>query len=54
MSTLTSEEVEELYLDYSNNFLTLEGFASHYDLSLEDADHIIIQGRELNHERGAK
>jgi len=44
----TDEQVAEMYLDWVNNFLTLEGFASHYDLSKEDVNTIIDLGRKLN------
>ena len=44
----TDEQVVEMYLDWVNNFLTLEGFASHYDLSKEDVNTIIDLGRKLN------
>lgn len=36
----------KLYLDYVNNFLTVEKFAEHYGLSLVDAEKIIRQGRK--------
>lgn len=45
---------EELYLDYTNNFLSLEGFAEYYNLSLADANIIIEYGRLLNNKRGVK
>jgi len=38
----------ELYLDYVNNFGTVERFAEHYGLSKDGANLIINQGRELN------
>lgn len=37
----------ELYLDYRNNFLTMEAFASHYGLSFETATKIIECGRTI-------
>ena len=33
--------MHDLYLDYVNNFLTVERFAEYYNLSLEQAQHII-------------
>lgn len=39
-----------LYLDFVNNFLTLEKFAAHYRLELSEAEKIIITGR-VEHEK---
>ena len=38
-----------MYLDYFNNFLSIERFAEYYNLSVTDADEIIKQGRTINH-----
>ena len=56
--TLILEEVKQLnplqtmiintYLDYVNNFLTIGAFACHYGISIEMANVIIKEGRELN------
>lgn len=35
----------KMYLDYWNNFLTLKGFADHYNISQSKANKIIIAGR---------
>ena len=40
--------VEALYLDYFNNYLTVEKFANDYDFNIELANKIINKGRELN------
>ena len=37
-----------MYLDYFNNFLSIERFAEYYNLSVTDADEIIKQGRTIN------
>ena len=42
------EKLTALYLDWVNNFLTLEKFASHYGLSVEDAGLVIHQGRIIH------
>lgn len=34
-----------MYLDYVNNFLSLDGFANHYFISKEEAIRIIEAGR---------
>ena len=41
-----------LFLDYFNNFLSVEGFASYYGLSIENANRVIHLGRYY-HEKGA-
>jgi hypothetical protein len=35
----------ELYADYVNNFLTIEKWAEHYDMSIEQANDIYTLGR---------
>jgi hypothetical protein len=45
---LTDEQLINLYLDYCNNFLTPEGFGSHYGLDYDAYMIIIDKGRELN------
>ena len=45
-------EAEQAYLDYFNNYLTIERFASDYRLSVDNATLLINQGRKLNHARG--
>ena len=39
---------ESLYLDYLNNFITVEEFADHYGLTESQADTVIIIGRAMN------
>ena len=36
-----------LYIDYVNNFLTVDKFAEYYRLTNESAEFIINKGREL-------
>lgn len=49
MKTLTNfqRQIALMYLDYVNNFLTLERFAEHYSINEPLAREIINQGREL-------
>lgn len=42
---------EELYLDYFNNFLSVGAFAEHYNLEISEAEKIIKEGREINHNK---
>lgn len=45
---LTPEQFQELYLEYFNNFITLEGFARYYNIGKIHALYIIGQGRKFN------
>lgn len=36
-----SEDLEAMYLDYVNNFLTLQSFADHYNLNINCANNLI-------------
>ena len=46
---MNDNEMERMYLDWCNNFLTIEKFAEHYNLSIKYAAEIIIKGRIINH-----
>jgi hypothetical protein len=48
---LNRQRIENMYIDYFNNFLSIQRFADHYDLEIETAYRIIDIGRELNHLR---
>ena len=37
-----------IYLDWVNNFLTVEGFASYYGISIENASKLIEEGRTIH------
>jgi hypothetical protein len=45
---MTLAKLEYMYLDFVNNFLTIECFAEHYGLDYFDAEWIIEQGKALN------
>ncbi len=49
--TSEQEWIESMYLDYFNNFLTVDTFAEHYRLTLDQAIEIINKGRAINHTR---
>lgn len=49
--TYSKETCEEMYLDYFNNFLTVERFAEHYEIRKQTAEYIIRAGRRENHRR---
>ena len=48
----TKEDVKRMYLDYINNFLTVEKFAEHYNISEKQANSIIESGRIYAEEDG--
>jgi len=41
------EKLQNLYLDWLNNFLTRERFASWYDITEEQGNRIIELGRKV-------
>jgi hypothetical protein len=45
------EKIESLYIDWFNNFLTVDRFAEHHGLTVEQASRVINTGRALNHRR---
>ena len=42
---------QEFFLDYINNFLTVERFAEYYGLTIKQANNIIIIGRTINNKK---
>lgn len=38
----------DMYVDYFNNFLTVERFAEYYSLTIDSANNLIEIGRKLN------
>ena len=49
-NNIMKKQLIELYLDWVNNFVSLEGFASHYELTTEEANTLIDLGRKFNNE----
>ena len=47
----SNQEVEDMYLDWFNNFLSTERFREYYGLGMAEAENIIDQGRKINHKR---
>ena len=43
-----SAELKGLYLDWFNNYLSVEVFAEHYQIAVEDAKKIISIGRSIH------
>lgn len=44
----TIKEMQAMYLDYFNNFLSVERFAEHYEISEPVAQQVIKAGREIH------
>lgn len=44
----TDKEIEEMYLDWFNNFISTERFREYYNLGMSEAENIIDRGREIN------
>ena len=44
-------KIEAMYIDWSNNFLTIPKFADHYQINESVAERIINIGRLINHKR---
>ncbi len=40
-----ADSLQKVYLDWRNNFLSLEGYASYYGLSIEAAEQLIAAAR---------
>lgn len=42
---------QNMYLDWWNNFVTLEGFARYHGMTLEKANNVIKTGRKVHNTR---
>jgi hypothetical protein len=48
MKTLYNEtKLIDMYLDYKNNYLTLELFAEHYQIDIDKAMIIVNSGKQI-------
>ena len=43
-----NSKLKEMYLDYVNNFITVDKFSCHYDLKYNDALHVINLGKSIH------
>lgn len=43
-----AKRIIELYLDWFNNFLSIEAFASHHSFSVYQANMIVQLGRDIS------
>lgn len=44
---MSLDEFVKLYIDYRNNFLTIEAFAQYHNLSYDTAEQIVNIGRQI-------
>ena len=45
------QKIEQMYLDYFNNFLSVYRFAEYYNIDEDKAYRVINIGRRLNHSK---
>jgi hypothetical protein len=46
--------LSELYLDYVNNYLTVEKFAEHHEISKEVMVSLLLEGRNVHEQNRQK
>lgn len=46
---MSLDQFTKLYLDYVNNFISIQAFAYHYGINYEEAETIIKLGHQINH-----
>jgi hypothetical protein len=51
IQSLDNNQIETMYLDYFNNYLTIDKFAEHNQISWFSAKSIINKGRLINHNK---
>jgi len=51
ITTDSRDYLQALYLDYLNNFISVEGFANVYELNEEQAGILINIGRRIHKQR---
>ena len=51
IKNLNNNEIETMYLDYFNNYLTIDKFAEHNQISWFSAKSIINKGILINHNK---
>tara|TARA_R110002167_G_scaffold238132_1_gene443266 strand:+ start:214 stop:375 length:162 start_codon:yes stop_codon:yes gene_type:complete len=47
----TNTQIEAMYLDWFNNFLSGDAWRQHYHLSMAEGENILDLGKQLNHIR---
>lgn len=51
MTTITKSSVISFYLEFVNNFLTIERMAEYYEMPEEDCQYLVDMGRKYNQEK---
>ena len=46
---MSLDQFTKIYLDYVNNFISIQGFADHYGITYEEAETIIKLGHQINY-----
>ena len=47
----TNTQLEDMYLDWFNNFLSCQAWRDHYGLEMSEGENVLDIGRQLNHIR---
>ena len=50
---ITDDQMADLYLDFFNDFVSVDGFAAFYGLSINDAVQVINKGRDVHEARAS-
>lgn len=45
---MSLDQFTKIYLDYMNNFISIQGFADHYGITKEEALQIIVVGQTID------
>jgi hypothetical protein len=48
MQTITKQSVMAFYLEYVNNFLTIQRMAEYYDMPFEDCKYLVELGKKYH------
>lgn len=51
LTSNTNDHLQAIYLDYWNNFISIEGFATHYRMSVQDANTLVTMARNVHNSR---
>ena len=51
IKNLNNNDIETMYLDYFNNYLTIDKFAEHNEISWHSAESIIKKGKLINNNK---
>ena len=50
----TNTQIEAMYLDWFNNFLSCQAWRDYYNLGMAEGENILDLGRELNNKSSAE